>query len=704
MIENVIIIGSGPAGLSAAIYTAREDFKPLMITGSIAGGQLLLTTTVENYPGFPNGVQGPELIDGMTKQAQKFGARMIAEDVTEVDFSKRPFTVKTAENTYQAHTIIISTGANARTLGIPSEMEHMGKGVSTCATCLPPNSLIVSNPSTKKIGQTAKGMRVLTVDGTFRPVAEVMKRKYKGELIGFKTRLFRSEYTFLTPNHPVLVKTLKRGKGVNYHKVSWSKPFWVEAGELNKRHVVLYPIVKKTATLFKFDISKELKLRLDNKGRVMQLHETHTSHRLPNTINVDKDFGRLVGYYLSEGYSHSRGMSFAFNIKETEYARDVKRIIKRKFGLDAAIKPEKSVLKVTVYSMILSKLFQKWFSKYSHEKRMPHLFVTMERSLQKELIKGMWRGDGCTRAEDFVITTSSRELAEQLKMILLRLNILPHLEKRRFKTLEHSTIEGREVRFKRDVYQLVIGGPWIKMMSKVLDERHPLLAKKKHRWNYHAWIIDNYVHLPIKTIIKKSYDGLVYNLAVEGNHTYVTTNSIVHNCDGAFFKGKDNVVVVGGGDTAMEDSNFLTRFVKQVTIVHRKDSFRASKIMQQIVLSNPKIKVVWNSTVEEILGKDVTGVEGVRIKDVNTGKESTIPCQGVFIAIGYVPNTQFLEGKLSLDDQGYIVTKEEVLTEIPGVFVAGDVSDRFYRQAGTAAASGIKAALRVREFMQNMQQ
>ena len=309
MVENVIIIGSGPAGLSAAIYTAREDFKPLMITGSIAGGQLLLTTAVENYPGFPDGVQGPDLIDSMTKQAKKFGTRMIAEDVTEVDFSKRPFRVKTAENTYEALTVIITTGANARTLGIPSEMEHMGKGVSTCATC-----------------------------------------------------------------------------------------------------------------------------------------------------------------------------------------------------------------------------------------------------------------------------------------------------------------------------------------------------------------------------------------------------------DGAFFKGKENVIVVGGGDTAMEDSNFLTRFVKQVTIVHRKDSFRASRIMQQHVLSNPKIKVVWNSTVEEILGQDVSGVTGVRIKDVNTGKESTIPCQGVFIAIGYVPNTQFLKGKLPLDDQGYIVTKDEVLTEIPGVFIAGDVSDRFYRQAGTAAASGIKAALRVREFMQNMQQ
>ena len=308
MVENVIIIGSGPAGLACAVYTSREDFKPLMITGSVPGGQLLLTTVVENMPGFPNGIMGPELIDNMTKQAQKFGTRMVNDDVLDVDFSSKPLKVKTATQTYEAKTVVIATGANARLLGIPSEMEHMGRGVSTCATC-----------------------------------------------------------------------------------------------------------------------------------------------------------------------------------------------------------------------------------------------------------------------------------------------------------------------------------------------------------------------------------------------------------DGAFFKGKDNVVVVGGGDTAMEDSNFLTRFVNQVTIIHRRDSFRASKIMQQHVLTNPKIKVVWNSAVEEILGKDETGVIGVRIKDVNTGKESTMPCQGVFIAIGYDPNTKFLKGKIPLDEKGYIIIKDEVMTAIPGVFVAGDVSDYFYRQAGTASAAGIKAALRVREYLQSLE-
>ncbi len=301
MVENVIIIGSGPAGLSAAIYTSREGFNPLLFAGAISGGQLVLTTTVENMPGFPDGVQGPELIDLMTKQAKKFGTRFISEDVISVDFRSRPLKVKTASKEYEAHAVIVATGATAKTLGLQSERKFFGHGVSTCATC-----------------------------------------------------------------------------------------------------------------------------------------------------------------------------------------------------------------------------------------------------------------------------------------------------------------------------------------------------------------------------------------------------------DGAFFKNND-VVVVGGGDTAMEDSFFLTRFCKSVTIVHRRDKFRASKIMQDKVLSHPKIKVIWNSEVQEILGKE--SVTGVKLKDTS-GKVTELPVQGVFIAIGYSPNTKFLEGQLKLDEIGYVITKDEVLTDIKGVYVAGDNSDRFYRQAGTAAASGIKAALHAREYLQ----
>lgn len=304
MVEDIIIIGGGPAGLTSAIYTSREDFHPLVISGFKAGGQLLLTTTVENYPAFPDGVDGTELVGLMRKQAEKFGARFVDEDVTDVDLSKRPFTIKTASQSYEAKCVILAPGASNRWLGIPSEQKFMGRGVSSCATC-----------------------------------------------------------------------------------------------------------------------------------------------------------------------------------------------------------------------------------------------------------------------------------------------------------------------------------------------------------------------------------------------------------DGPFFKNKD-VIVVGGGDTAMEDSLFLTKLVKSVTIIHRRDQFRASKIMQERVLKNEKIKVIWNSTVEEILGEEK--VTGVMIRDLNTNEKNTLPAAGVFIAIGYIPNTKFLEGKLDLDEQGYIEVVDDIHTGIEGVFVAGDAADRVYRQAVTAAGSGCKAAIAAREYIQNL--
>src|SRR5690349_880708 len=133
--RKVIIIGSGPAGYTAAIYAARANLAPLMFTGVQGGGQLMLTTLVENFPGFVDGVLGPELMETMRKQAERFGTDMIAEDVTAVDFGTRPFVVRSESGTYEAETVIIATGASAKLLGVPGERELMGHGVSTCATC-----------------------------------------------------------------------------------------------------------------------------------------------------------------------------------------------------------------------------------------------------------------------------------------------------------------------------------------------------------------------------------------------------------------------------------------------------------------------------------------------------------------------------------------------------------------------------------------
>ncbi|MDE1871439.1 MAG: thioredoxin-disulfide reductase [Candidatus Micrarchaeota archaeon] len=303
-VEDLIIIGGGPAGYTAAIYAAREEFRPLVIGGALSGGQLMLTSAVENYPGFPDGILGPELMDLFRKQAERFGARFVDDNVSGVDFSKRPFSVFVDKSEYRANCVIIATGASAKWLGIESEQKFIGKGVSSCATC-----------------------------------------------------------------------------------------------------------------------------------------------------------------------------------------------------------------------------------------------------------------------------------------------------------------------------------------------------------------------------------------------------------DAPFFKNKD-AIVVGGGDTAMEDSMFLTKFARSVTIVHRRDSFKASRIMQEKAKSNPKIKIMLNSAVEEITGNEK--VTGAKIKNTASGETTDMKIDGVFVAIGHSPNTAFLNGALKLDEHGYIMTKDEVKTDIDGVFVAGDVSDRVYRQAVTASGSGTKAALEARNYLHGL--
>ena len=197
----------------------------------------------------------------------------------------------------------------------------------------------------------------------------------------------------------------------------------------------------------------------------------------------------------------------------------------------------------------------------------------------------------------------------------------------------------------------------------------------------------------ISTGAKARWLGLDSELTYRGKGV-----SACATCDGFFFRGKD-VAIVGGGNTAVEEALFLTNFCKSVTLIHRRDSLRAEKIMQKRLFDNPKVSVMWDTVVEEITG-DATGMTGMKLKNIKTGQASELKKDGLFVAIGHAPATELFKGKLEMDENNYLIkAPDSTATSIPGVFAAGDVADHVYRQAVTAAGMGCMAALEADRFL-----
>jgi thioredoxin reductase (NADPH) len=193
-------------------------------------------------------------------------------------------------------------------------------------------------------------------------------------------------------------------------------------------------------------------------------------------------------------------------------------------------------------------------------------------------------------------------------------------------------------------------------------------------------------------------------LDVPGEHEFFGKGvSTCATCDGFFYRGK-NVVVVGGGDSAVEEGTFLTRYASKVYLVHRRDRLRASQVLQDRAMKNDKVAFIWDTVVDEILGDEDKGVTATRLRNVKTGAEEALPVDGVFIAIGHVPNTKLFEGQLKLDEQGYIVTDSRMHTNLKGVFACGDCQDYIYRQAITAAGTGCMAAIEAEKFLAEVEE
>ena len=217
---------------------------------------------------------------------------------------------------------------------------------------------------------------------------------------------------------------------------------------------------------------------------------------------------------------------------------------------------------------------------------------------------------------------------------------------------------------------------------------------------YRVWVADE-VYTAETIIIATGASAKMLGLKSESELMGYGVSACA-TCDGYFFKDK-KVIVVGGGDSAMEEATYLTKFASEVLIVHRRDEFRASKIMVDRALSNPKIKVAWNTAVADILGTREKGVHGIMLKDTQNGKTREEVCDGVFMAIGHIPNTDLFVEALDSDQAGYISTKNgSTATNLDGVFACGDVQDHEYRQAVTAAGSGCMAAIDAERYLENL--
>ncbi len=700
---DVIIIGGGVSGLGGAVYCARFNMKTLIIAGRL-GGLIQDTHVVENYPGV-NTWSGYEMYQAFLKHVNDYKDKIDIKEEFAQSINKKDdlFVVKTDKSTYEGKTIIYATGTKRKKLGVPGEKEFASKGVSYCATCLPPEENIIVNNSVKEIRDVNPFTKVLTREGTYEEIAGFTKTDFKGDLVSITPRFF-TEAVHLTPNHPVLKIKVHKGIGADYWKdFSFSEPEWVEAGALTKQDSVVYPIVQGVQDKNFILLSDYIDVKtIEDEDKVLPKQTTYTSIKIPNKIKLTKDLCRLFGYYVSEGCVHKHELKFSFNIGEEEYVKDTANLLRKYFGVQPIIKTEKNVTMVIAYSTLLTALFDAFFSHYAPHKKIPHWMIYLPLSKQKELLKGIFYGDACMRDKDFCLVTSSRTLAYQVRDFLLRQGMIVSLQRRKKEKLNRyeSRIDGRKIWFRHDKYHITIGGPFLGPMSKLLERKHPLLKTRQYI-THHAWINTQYAILPIRKIERIPYNGKVLNIGVQKSNTYVAKNFIVHNCDAPLYKGAI-VAVVGGSDSAAKEGLLLAEHAKKVYILARSTLHPEPINMDRIqaLVKQGKIEVIEGTQVEKINGdKMVTSV--TLIKPYKGSKELAV--EGVFIEVGHiVENGLAVNLGVKVDEKGEIIIDKYSRTNIHGFYAAGDVTDRSFKQAITGVAEACIAADQAYNYIAEM--
>jgi thioredoxin reductase/intein/homing endonuclease len=699
---DFVILGAGVAGLAAGMYGARLGLKTLILGASHGtempiGGVITTTDTVENYPGFIK-LTGDELAENLRKHAESYDEVTIKEEKADnVEMKKNCFNIKTNKGEYEGKTVLFATGTKWKELKVPGHDEYRNKGVAYCALCQPPEEEIVANSNMLAIGNVTPLTKVLTMDGSHQRVGGFIRRKYKGDLIKIKPRFF-TESVSLTPNHPVLSLRIHKGIGKDYWKdFKFSEIKWKEAGSLERGDCVLYPVIKKVEDKEYINMSNHLELRKEGR-KIIPHKKTHTGKLLKDKIKITKEFMRLVGYFLSEGSASRHNLVFYFNKNEQDYIKDVSSLLEKTFGLKPKISYRDNVGIIGLYNKVIADLFKVLFDKYAHSKNVPHFIMLLPPEKQKEIIKGLWRGDGCVREKDFCLVTSSRKLAYQVRDILLRLGIIPSIMKREKEKLNRigHKIEGRDVSFTKDKYHIVVGGQFLEKMCSVLDMDHPY-AKKRKGLNRHSWLKDDYAVLPIRKIERVPYEGEVFSLGVEGNQSYVAKNFVVHNCDAALFKGKV-VGLVGGSDSAAKDALVLSKHAKKVFIIYRGKEIHPEPINMDRIRATKNIEIINQTNVVEIKGGQF--VEKV-VLDKEYKGEKELELQGVFIAIGHLALSELAKNMgVKLNEKGEIMIDHKTSeTNLKGVFGAGDVADKPFKQAITGVAEGCTAAYSAFEYI-----